>query len=294
MAAGALQSVALIGVGLIGGSWVLALREAGLIGGTVTGCGRSPENLEVARQCGIIDHATTDPQRAVRGAELVVLAVPLGAVRGALEAIRDDLADDAIVTDVGSAKRCVVDDARLVLGDAAVRFVPGHPIAGNEKSGAAAAFPELFRNRRVILTPDADTDKAAAARVTALWESVGASVATMTAAHHDEVLAATSHLPHMLAYSLVDTLSRWSDRDEIFAYAAGGFRDFTRIASSDPEMWRDICLANREALMEVMERYMADLQELREAVRTGDGERLEAVFSHAKATRDRFVAMLES
>ena len=294
MAAGALQSVALIGVGLIGGSWVLALREAGLIGATVTGCGRSPENLEVAQQCGIIDHATTDPQRAVRGAELVVLAVPLGAVRGTLEAIREDLADDAIVTDVGSAKRCVVDDARQVLGEAAVRFVPGHPIAGNEKSGAAAAFPELFRNRRVILTPDTDTDKAAVARVTALWESVGASVATMTAAHHDEVLAATSHLPHMLAYSLVDTLSRWSDRDEIFAYAAGGFRDFTRIASSDPEMWRDICLANREALMEVMERYMADLQELREAVRTGDGERLEAVFSHAKATRDRFVAMLES
>lgn len=294
MTANGLQSVALIGVGLIGGSWVLALREAGLIQGAVTGCGRSPENLETARQRGIIDHATTDPREAVRGADLVLLSVPLGAVRGVLETIRDDLADHAIVTDVGSAKRCVVDDAREVLGDAATRFVPGHPIAGNEKSGAAAAFPELFQGRRVILTPEADADQQAVARVTALWQAVGASVASMTAAHHDEVLAATSHLPHMLAYSLVDTLSKWSDRDEIFAYAAGGFRDFTRIASSDPEMWRDICLANRQALMEAMDRYMADLQELREAVQTGDGERLESVFSHAKATRDRFIAMLES
>ena len=294
MAAAGLQSVALIGVGLIGGSWALGLREAGLVDGTVTGCGRSLDNLETARERGIIDHATTDLRDAVGGADLVVLSVPLGAVRGVLETIRDDLADHAIVTDVGSAKQCVVDDARQVLGDAASRFVPGHPIAGNEKSGAAAAFPELFRGRRVILTPEADTERAAVERVRALWEAVGASVACMTAAHHDDVLAATSHLPHMLAYSLVDTLSRWSDRDEVFAYAAGGFRDFTRIASSDPEMWRDICLANREALLEAMERYMADLQELREAVRHGDGNRLEAVFSHAKATRDRFVAMLES
>ncbi|QIT54632.1 prephenate dehydrogenase/arogenate dehydrogenase family protein [Aquisalimonas sp. 2447] len=294
MAAAGLQSVALIGVGLIGGSWALGLREAGLVDGTVTGCGRSLDNLETARERGIIDHATTDLRDAVGGADLVVLSVPLGAVRGVLETIRDDLADHAIVTDVGSAKQCVVDDARQVLGDAASRFVPGHPIAGNEKSGAAAAFPELFRGRRVILTPEADTERAAVERVRALWEAVGASVACMTAAHHDDVLAATSHLPHMLAYSLVDTLSRWSDRDEVFAYAAGGFRDFTRIASSDPEMWRDICLANREALLEAMERYMADLQELREAVRHGDGDRLEAVFSHAKATRDRFVAMLES
>ncbi len=288
------QSVALIGVGLIGGSWMLGLRRAGLLAGTVTGCGRSLDNLETARARGIVDAVTTDAREAVRGADLVVLAVPLGAIRPVLETIRDALADDTVITDVGSAKGCVLSDARDVLGDGARRFVPGHPIAGNERSGAAAAFPELFQSRRVILTPDAATDADALASVTGLWEAVGASVAHMSAAHHDEVLAATSHLPHMLAYSLVDTLSRWSDRDEIFAYAAGGFRDFTRIASSDPEMWRDICLANREALLVALERYMADLQELREAVDAGDGQRLETVFGHAKRTRDRFVAMLES
>lgn len=294
MATTGLSSAALIGVGLIGGSWALGLREAGLVQGPITGCGRSPENLETARERGIVDRVTTDPVDAVRGAELVILAVPLGAVRGVLETIRGALADGAVVTDVGSAKQCVLDDARQVLGEGASRFVPGHPIAGNERSGAEAAFPALFRGRRVILTPDAATDRAAVERVTALWEGVGAAVTTMTAAHHDEVLAATSHLPHMLAYSLVDTLSRWSDRDEIFAHAAGGFRDFTRIASSDPTMWRDICLANREALVVAMERYMADLRELRDAVHAGDSARLEAVFSHAKTTRDRFVAMLES
>lgn len=287
-------TLALIGVGLIGGSWVLGLRQAGLVSDRIIGCGRSMPNLETALKRGVIDDATTDPRVAVQEADLVVVAVPLGAVGPVLRTVRDDLADGAIITDVGSAKGSVIRDARDALGDRFSRFVPGHPIAGNEKSGAESAFPELFHNRRVILTPTDGTDEGAVDRVAALWRSVGASVAYMSAQHHDEVLAATSHLPHMLAYSLVDTLSRWSDRDEIFTYAAGGFRDFTRIASSDPEMWRDICLANRDGLLEALDRYMTDLDALRGAVDAGDGARLEEVFRHARDARGRFLAMLES
>ncbi|MFV8835213.1 prephenate dehydrogenase/arogenate dehydrogenase family protein [Aquisalimonas sp.] len=287
------KRLALIGVGLIGGSWVLGLRRAGLVD-TVVGCGRSTANLDTARERGIIDDATTDPREAVRGADVVVVAVPLGAMGPVLATVRDDLAPGAVITDVGSAKATVLADAAEALGEHSARFVAGHPIAGNEKSGAVAAFPELFHDRRVILTPEESTDAAAVERVAELWQAVGASVARMSAAHHDDVLAATSHLPHMLAYSLVDTLSRWSDRDEVFAYAAGGFRDFTRIASSDPEMWRDICLANRDALVVAMDRYMADLAELREQVRAGDATALENLFRHARDTRDRFMATLES
>lgn len=287
------KRLALIGVGLIGGSWVLGLRQAGLVS-TVVGCGRSAPNLNAALERGIIDEATTDPCEAVRSADVVVVAVPLGAMGPVLATVRDHLAPDAVITDVGSAKASVHRDAVEALGDRVVRFVPGHPIAGNEKSGAAAAFPELFQNRRVILTPEESTDAAAVERIASLWRAVGASVAFMSAAHHDDVLAATSHLPHMLAYSLVDTLSRWSDRDEVFAYAAGGFRDFTRIASSDPEMWRDICLSNRDALVVALDRYMADLADLREQVRAGDAAALESLFRHARDTRDRFMATLES
>ncbi|WP_290651823.1 prephenate dehydrogenase/arogenate dehydrogenase family protein [Aquisalimonas sp.] len=290
----AVRTLALIGVGLIGGSWVLGLREAGLVRGEVVGCGRSMSNLKTALERGIIDSATTDPRVAVQGADLVVVAVPLGAVGPVLGTIRDHLAGDAVITDVGSAKGRVMADAAEALTHRYSRFVPGHPIAGNEKSGAGAAFPELFRQRRVILTPAEETDADALERVTQLWTAVGASVTHMTAAHHDDVLAATSHLPHMLAYSLVDTLSRWSDRDEVFAYAAGGFRDFTRIASSDPGMWRDICIANREALLVALERYMSDLAALHETIQAGDGARLEAVFRHARDARNRFLTMLES
>ena len=286
--------IALIGVGLIGGSWMLALRAAGCLDGTVVGCGRSTANLERALARGIIDSATTDPREAVAGADVVVVAVPLAATGPVLASIRDAVAPDAVITDVGSAKGGVMVDARLALGALWPRFVPGHPIAGNERSGADAAFATLFEGRRVILTPDSDTAPDAVARVAALWEQAGAGVTRMTAAHHDDVLAATSHLPHVLAYSLVDTLSRWSDRDEVFAYAAGGFRDFTRIASSDPEMWRDICLANREALVAALERYTAELDALTAAVRAGDGPALEAVFRHARETRQRFLDMLES
>ncbi len=182
-----------------------------------------------------------------------------------------------------------MEDARQVFGQPPPRFVPGHPIAGTEQSGVDASFAELYRNRRVILTPLPGTDPAATAQVQAMWEACGAEVTQMAVDHHDEVLAATSHLPHLLAYSLVDSLARLRENDEIFRYAAGGFRDFTRIASSHPIMWRDICLANRQALGQMLDRFQAELAELAAAVGRGDGEVLLEVFERAKAARDRYV-----
>ena len=286
------ERLAIIGVGLIGGSWARALRVARQVG-EVVGCGRSPEHLQRAVDLGVIDRFSTDPAVAVAGADLVVVAVPLGAMGQVFSAIKPALAPAAVVTDVGSAKASVVSDARAALGDAFPGFVPGHPIAGTEKSGVEASFPDLYRNRRVILTPLAETRPEAVRLVRDAWRVAGAQVTEMGVTHHDEVLAATSHLPHVLAYGLVDTLSRWSDRDEIFQYAAGGFRDFTRIASSDPEMWRDICLANGDAVVDALERYTADLADLTEAVRERDGERLRRCFCNARDARRRFLAMLE-
>ena len=287
----AIEQLAIIGVGLIGGSLARALRNAG-VGKTIVGGGRSEASLARARELGVIDRYELDLAAAVSGADMVVVGVPLGAMRSVFEAIAPGLRDDAIVTDVGSAKGSVVEDARAVFGEWP-NFVPGHPIAGTERSGVEASFSELFQRRRVILTPLPETATAALQRVRWLWQATGAEVVEMSAAHHDEVLAATSHLPHLLAYGLVESLSRWDSSQEIFQFAAGGFRDFTRIASSDPVMWRDICLANREALSAALDRYTEDLARLAALVRSGDGQALEQVFQHAKQARDRFVAMLE-
>lgn len=281
-----------IGVGLIGGSLARALRQADYVG-EVVGCGRGLANLQRAVELGVIDRFETDPGKAVTGADLVVLAVPLRMMGVLMDAIAPHLEPHAVLTDAGSAKGSVVEAARASLGERLARFVPGHPIAGTEKSGVEASFAELYQRRRVILTPLENTDRSAVEQISAAWQAAGASVSEMAVAHHDAVLAATSHLPHVLAYGLVDTLSRWSDRDEIFTYAAGGFQDFTRIASSDPEMWRDICLANGDALVEALERYTRDLEQLTEAVRNRDGERLKSAFSNAQAVRKRFLAMLE-
>ncbi len=281
-----IQRLAIIGVGLIGGSLARALRRAGAVD---VGCGRSLGNLQRAVELGVIDRYSQDPAEAVAGADLVFLAVPLGAMAATFAAIRDHLAPAAILTDGGSVKGSVVEDARQVFGQPPPRFVPGHPIAGTEQSGVDASFAELYRNRRVILTPLPGTDPAATAQVQAMWEACGAEVTQMAVDHHDEVLAATSHLPHLLAYSLVDSLARLRENDEIFRYAAGGFRDFTRIASSHPIMWRDICLANRQALGQMLDRFQAELAELAAAVGRGDGEVLLEVFERAKAARDRYV-----
>ncbi len=287
----AVGQLTVIGVGLIGGSFARALRQAGLVR-AVVGSGRGEANLRRAVELGVIDRYELDPARAVAEADVVVVGVPLGAMRSVFTAIAPALKPSAIVTDVGSAKASVVADARAAFG-ARPTFVPGHPIAGTEKSGVEASFAELFQRRKVILTPLPETDPAATAAVRSLWEAAGAEVLEMSVAHHDAVLAATSHLPHLLAYGLVDTLSRWDDSSEIFQYAAGGFRDFTRIASSDPIMWRDICVANREAVSAALDRYLEDLTALAALVRAGDGAALEAVFRRAKETRDRYVAMLE-
>jgi prephenate dehydrogenase len=220
---------------------------------------------------------------------MVLVAVPLGAMETVFAAIRDHLADGAVLTDAGSAKVSVIESVHRVFGAPAEFFVPGHPIAGIERSGVTASFAELYQGRRVILTPLPETAAAAVARVRALWEAAGAGVVEMEPVHHDEVLAATSHLPHVLAFTLVESLARLHDKKEIFEYAAGGFRDFTRIASSDPVMWRDICLANKAAIQAMIERFIGDLQALDRAVEARDGERLLQIFGDAKAARDRFV-----
>ena len=289
MTAARFERLAVAGVGLIGGSLALAAREAGLAG-EVVGIGRRPERLRRAAELGVVDRWTTEPAEGVAGADLVVLAVPLGATRALMEALAPGLGPEAVVTDVGSAKRAVVEDARAALGDAFARFVPGHPVAGTERSGVEAAFATLFRGRRVILTPVAETAPEAVARVRALWEAVGAEVVEMDPARHDRILAATSHLPHVLAYTLVDLLAGLAEHEEVFANAAGGFRDFTRIASSDPVMWRDICLANREAIVEMLDRYGEALAAVRAAVAGADGAALERLFARAKAARDAHAA----
>ena len=283
-----IERLAIIGVGLIGGSLARALREAGAVN-EVVGCGRALPNLERAVELGVIDRFDQDPAAAVTGADLVFIAVPLGAIRAVFTAIKDRLRADAIVTDGGSVKGSVVADALAAFGRIPPRLVPGHPNAGTEHSGVDASFATLYRQRRVILTPLPETDPEALARVDWMWRTCGAEVSRMSVAHHDEVLAATSHLPHMLAYGLVDALARMDETDEIFRYAAGGFRDFTRIASSSPVMWRDICMANREALSAMLARFSIELTDLAQAIRLGDGNTLLEVFARAKAARDRYV-----
>jgi prephenate dehydrogenase len=283
-----IEKLAIIGVGLIGGSVALALREAGAVR-EVVGCGRSEANLIQARELGIVDRYTHDVAEAVQGADMVLLAVPLGAMREALTAMQGHLKPGAVVTDAGSAKGSVVDDLQAVYGEVPDYFVPGHPIAGTERSGADAAFAALYRNRRVILTPLPETGSQALDAVERMWRHCGAEITQMSVSHHDEILAATSHLPHMLAFSLVDSLSRLQENDEVFRYAAGGFRDFTRIASSNPVMWRDICLANREALGGMLTRFADELHELASILERGDGEGLLAIFERAKQARDRYI-----
>jgi prephenate dehydrogenase len=282
-----IERLAIIGVGLIGGSLARALRNADAVE-EVVGCGRSLSNLERALDLGVIDRYSQDPGAAVEGADLIFVSVPLGAMRGIFEAIQGRMRLDAVLTDGGSVKGSVVADARAAFGRLPTRLVPGHPIAGTERSGVDASVPELYRNRRVILTPLPETDPEALARVDWMWRTCGAQVSHMSVAHHDEVLAATSHLPHMLAFGLVDTLARMDETDEIFRYAAGGFRDFTRIASSSPVMWRDICIANREALSAMLGRFSVELTDLAESIRRADGEQLLGIFERAKAARDRY------
>ncbi len=282
-----IDRLALVGVGLIGGSLALALREAGYCG-EIVGFDRNPDHLEEGRALGLVDRAADSVAGAVEGADMIVLAVPMRAMTAVLGEVAEAAPAEAVITDVGSVKSSVVAEARERLGAAAGRFVAGHPIAGRERSGPEAAEGGLFRGRRVLLTPVAANDPAAVRRVEAMWHAAGAAVERMAPEHHDHVLAATSHLPHMLAYALVDCLAAMDEQREIFRYAAGGFSDFTRIASSDPVMWRDICLANRDEILGMVARFRDELDALAGHIRDGDGEAMLSTFARAKQARDRF------
>ncbi len=281
--------LAVVGVGLIGGSFAAGLRRAGAVR-EVVGLGRTRDALARARSLGLIDAAHDDPGEALRGADVVMLAMPVGATHAALARIAPHLGPATILTDAGSTKSDVIAAARAVLGEAFPRFVPGHPIAGAEKSGPEAARDDLFEGRKTVLTPVAETAPEAARLVRRLWEACGADVREMPAGTHDAVFATVSHLPHLLAYALVHEVASQPEAATFFEYAASGFRDFTRIASSHPEMWRDICIANRVELGRQLERYRASLDRLQALVDAGDGAALEAVFARAREARDRWIA----
>ncbi|SUD59707.1 bifunctional cyclohexadienyl dehydrogenase/3-phosphoshikimate 1-carboxyvinyltransferase [Ectopseudomonas oleovorans] len=280
-----------VGLGLIGGSFAKGLRERGLCR-EVVGVDLDAESRRLAVQLGVVDRCESDLAAACQGADVIQLAVPILAMEKLLAQLaRLDLGN-AVLTDVGSAKGNVVRAARLAFAGQAVRFVPGHPIAGSEQSGVEAANAELFRRHKVILTPCEHSDEAAVALVEGLWRELGADVEAMEVEHHDQVLAATSHLPHLLAFTLVDSLAKRSENLEIFRYAAGGFRDFTRIAGSDPVMWHDIFLANREAVLRTLDTFRDDLDALRDAVDAGDGHQLLGVFTRARVAREHFSKIL--
>jgi prephenate dehydrogenase len=286
-----IAKLVVIGVGLIGGSAALALREAGVVG-HVTGVGRSRENLDVARRLGILDDATDDYALALEGADVVLVTTSVAQMPAVFSRIAPHLQPGTIVTDGGSTKQDVIAAARVALGGKFAQFVPAHPIAGTEHTGAGAAFPELFRGRKVVLAPEPETDAAATAGVAAMWEAMGASVSIMQAARHDSIFAAVSHLPHLLAFALVEELALRPDAPEYFEFAAGGFRDFTRIASSSPEMWRDIAIANREALLTELRGYRNQLERLERLLAASDANGLNALFATARDARNDWLARL--
>ena len=279
------ERVAFIGIGLIGSSLARVLRRDGLAG-EIIACARNEATRATALELGLADRVSEDAAEAVRGADLVILATPLSAYAAIGVRIASALRPGAIVTDVGSVKQAVIRDLLPSL-PAAVHFIPGHPVAGTEHSGPASGFAELFRDRWCILTPLPQTDPAALARLTALWECAGMRVVTMDPEHHDKVLAMTSHLPHVIAYTIVGTATDLEDslKSEVIKFSAGGFRDFTRIAGSDPVMWRDIFLNNREAVLEMLQRFSEDLTALQRAIRWGEGDKLEELFSRTRAIR---------
>ncbi len=283
-----IAKLVVVGVGLIGGSFALALKEAGAAG-RVVGVGRGGRNIRRALDLKIIDAAGSLDQPTFADADLVLLAVPVGQMQGVMRSIAPLIGPRTVVTDAGSTKEDVVKLARRELKAALSRFVPGHPIAGTEKSGADAAFSHLYSGRRVVLTPLKENEPGAIALVRSAWERCGASVFELEPREHDAVLATVSHLPHVLAYALVDQVARHKNAKQLFSYAAGGFRDFTRIASSHPEMWRDICLANRKALLVELKRYGGQLERVKKMLARGDPKALDALFSGAREARDRWL-----
>lgn len=281
-----INKLCIIGIGLIGGSLARALKKAEFVG-HVTAVGRDVAHLERAVELGVADSFDTSIAKAAADADVIIVAVPVGAMKTVFAELSYSVKPDAVITDVGSVKGNVVRDAREALGDSLSCFVPGHPIAGTEKSGVEASFAELYKGQRVILTPLEETSATATQMITKMWHAAGADVQSLSVEHHDEVLAATSHLPHALAYTLVDTLAQMHEHREIFQFAAGGFKDFTRIASSDPQMWHDICLNNRDALLDMLNRFSKDINKLTAAIETEDSEFILKLFKRAKTARDQ-------
>jgi cyclohexadieny/prephenate dehydrogenase len=279
------ERIALIGIGLIGSSLAHVIRREGLAEHVAIST-RSVETLERAEELLLGDTYHIDPAEAVRDADLVIVSVPVGASGAVAEAIGPFLKPGAILTDAGSTKSSVIADMSPFVPDN-VHFIPGHPIAGTERSGPEAGFADLFENRWLILTPVEGTDAQAIARLRAFWEACGSNVDTMDAAHHDLVLAIVSHLPHIIAYNIVGTADDLESvtKSEVIKYSASGFRDFTRLAASDPTMWRDVCLANRDAILEMLARFSEDLASLQRAIRWGDGDQLFDLFTRTRAIR---------
>ena len=279
------ERVALIGLGLIAGSMAHAMRRDGLAG-EITGYARSEETRKVATEIGLVDRVCESAAEAVKGANLVVLCVPVGAMGAVAAEIAPHLDKGATVSDVGSVKRAVIEAVGPHIPDG-VHFIPAHPLAGTEKSGPRSGFAELFDNRWCLIVPVEGTDTAATTRLRRFWEAMGANVDEMEADHHDLVLAVTSHAPHLIAYTMVgvaDDLGRVTDT-EVVNYSAAGFRDFTRIAASDPTMWRDVFLNNKDATLEILGRFTEELFALQRAIRTGDGDHLHDYFTRTRAIR---------
>lgn len=280
-----IDKLAIIGVGLMGGSLALALREKGEVG-EVVGIGRGIDNLKEAKELGVIDSYTQNIMEGVKGADVVLVATPVGSIVDIIANNQKHMQDGAIITDVGSVKGDIVEGVDKLLNDR-LHFIGGHPIAGTEKSGASAAFPELYQGSRCILTPTKKTDKSALDKVVSMWKTAQAEVVVMGTDEHDKILAAISHLPHMVAYALVNTVDDIKDFEEgIIKYSAGGFKDFTRIASSHPEMWLDICLMNKVAIIDMIDRFAAQLGDIRTMVEKGDAKGLLENFKKSKEARD--------
>ncbi|WP_180977436.1 prephenate dehydrogenase [Janthinobacterium sp. ROICE36] len=289
----ALKKIVIFGVGLIGGSFARALKHAGAVG-TVIGMGRSSASLSRARELGIIDEIGGDLSDALLGADLVLLAAPVAQTGAILASIAPHLQPGTIVTDAGSTKSDVVAAARSVLGGKLGQFVPGHPIAGRETNGPDAAIIDLYQGKKVVLTPLAENSAVDVERVAAAWRACGAIVHTLTPEEHDKVFAAVSHLPHLLAFALVDDIARKPHAGLLFQYAASGFRDFTRIAGSSPEMWRDISLANQPALLQELDAYLAQLTTLRAHLAANDGAAIEGVYANAQHARQQWNEAIET
>jgi prephenate dehydrogenase len=277
-----------IGVGLIGGSFSLALKKAKVVK-HVVGVGRSRKNLNDAVRLGVIDEASRDAASAVEDADLVLIGTPVGQMPEVMAAIGPALGRHTVVTDGGSTKQNVIEFARRFLGEHFERFVPAHPIAGTEKSGAAAAFPELFRDRNLILVPQQETKASAVRLVRSAWEACGARILKLDARTHDEIFAAVSHLPHVIAFALVSMLAKRKDAAELLGHSGGGLRDTVRIAGSSPEMWRDICVANRDALTRLLDAYVEELESARSAIQNADAAALTSMFERARSARERWL-----